>query len=138
MGSGLYGKIDVVYDPVGGEWSEVALRAMGWGGRHVVIGFASGGTSPKSAIPSIPLNLALLNERQVLGCFWGPWKMQNMERNRENIETMMQWVQSGRLTPVVSRTYPCADFMAAFDALMERQVVGKITIALDSLSPSRL
>jgi NADPH:quinone reductase-like Zn-dependent oxidoreductase len=66
--------VDVVYDPVGGKWSEPALRATGWGGRFVVCGFAAGGETPKDAIPRIPLNLALLNERQILGVMWGYWK----------------------------------------------------------------
>ena len=67
----VYGRVDVVYDPVGGKFSEPAMRALAWGGRFIVIGFASGGSNPKSGIPKIPLNLALLNERKILGVFWG-------------------------------------------------------------------
>eukprot|EP00808_Paulinella_micropora_P027325 g56990.t1 len=63
------------------------MRALGWGGRFVVVGFASGGTSPSKAIPKFPLNLALINERQILGCFWGLWKYRNgnqsQKRDRE-------------------------------------------------------
>ena len=63
---GVYGSVDVVYDPVGGKLSEPCMRALAWGGRFIVIGFASGGSNPKSGIPKIPLNLALLNERKIL------------------------------------------------------------------------
>jgi threonine dehydrogenase-like Zn-dependent dehydrogenase len=69
--SGVYGQVDVIFDPVGGALSEPALRALGWGGRFLVIGFAAGGDTPKDAIPVVPLNLALLNERAILGVFWG-------------------------------------------------------------------
>jgi len=71
--SEVYGEIDIVFDPIGGKLSEVAMRALGWGGRFIVIGFASGGAQPKTAIPRFPINLALLNERQIIGCFWGAW-----------------------------------------------------------------
>jgi len=125
----VYGEVDVVYDPVGGKWSEVAIRSMAWGGRHIVIGFASGGANPKSAIPKIPLNLTLLNERQIVGCFWGPWKMRNNEHNRRNIDTMMKMVAEGKLNPVISKRYTFSNFMQAFDDMMSRKVIGKITIS---------
>merc|ERR1712218_636349 len=83
------GAVDVVYDPVGGRWAEPALRSMGWGGRFLVIGFAAGGEVPKSAIPSLPLNLALLNERQILGVLWGGWKARDGNKgNAANIASM--------------------------------------------------
>ena len=66
--------INVVYDPVGGNYAEPALRSTGWGGRFVVCGFASGGETPKDAIPRMPLNLALINERKILGVMWGYWR----------------------------------------------------------------
>ena len=127
--AGVYGSIDVVYDPVGGTFSETAMRSLRWGGRHVVIGFAAGGANPKGAIPSIPLNLALLNEREILGCFWGAWKFRDgNETNRKNIERMLEMVRSGKMKPLVSKTYALADYASAFDAMMSRRVVGKITI----------
>ena len=127
--AGVYGCVDVVYDPVGGEFSETAMRSLGWGGRHVVIGFAAGGANPKSAIPRLPLNLALLNEREILGCFWGAWKFRDgNEMNRKNIERCLEMVRSGKLNPVVSQTYALKDYASAFEAMMSRRVVGKITI----------
>ena len=104
------------------------MRSLRWGGRHVVIGFAAGGANPKGAIPSIPLNLALLNEREILGCFWGAWKFRDgNETNRKNIERMLEMVRSGKMKPLVSKTYALADYASAFDAMMSRRVVGKIT-----------
>ena len=136
--AGVYGGVDVVYDPVGGKFSEPAMRSLGWGGRHVVIGFAAGGATPKAAIPALPLNLALLNEREILGCFWGAWKMRDGNvTNRQNINTMLEMVASGKMRPLVSRVYQLRDYASAFDAMMSRRVVGKITIRV-SPEPSRL
>jgi len=71
--------VDVVYDPVGGDYSETALRSTGWGARYLVIGFAAG------PIPKIPLNLALLNSRDILGVFWGAWAGRNPRENAMNM-----------------------------------------------------
>jgi len=124
------GRVDVVYDPVGGRWSEPALRSMGWGGRYLVVGFAAGGEVPKNAIPSLPLNLALLNERQILGVLWGMWKARDGNKgNAQNIATMMKMVQEGRLKPVVSRVYPLeGSFREACDDIMGRRVMGKVCV----------
>ena len=125
----LDGSIDVVYDPVGGKWSEPSIKSMGLGGRFLVVGFASGGATPKDAIPSIPLNLALLNERQILGVFWGYWKtMDGNVKNTENVAQMMKWIQEGKLKPLVSKVYDFSNYMEAFKAMMGRKVVGKIVI----------
>ena len=133
--AGVYSNIDVVYDPVGGAFSEVAMRALGWGGRFVVVGFAAGGATPKDAIPSFPLNLALLNERQVLGCFWGAWKaMDGNEGNRHNVEEMLTLVAAGKLKPLISHTYRLDQYADAFEAMMNRKVVGKITIRISDES----
>lgn len=125
----VYGKIDVVYDPVGGEYSEQALRALRWGGRLVVIGFAAGGTTPKNAIPKIPLNLALLNERKIVGALLGGWKMtDNNEGNRENMKKMMDLVAKGKLKPVVSKEYTLNEVHDAFHSMMNRKVIGKVIV----------
>jgi NADPH2:quinone reductase len=123
------GSVDVVYDPVGGKWSEPSIKSLGLGGRFLVVGFASGGATPKDAIPKIPLNLALLNERQILGVFWGHWKaMDGNEQNTENIAVMMKWIAEGKLKPLVSKVYDFSNYMEAFEAMMGRKVVGKIVI----------
>eukprot|EP00041_Stephanoeca_diplocostata_P018401 m.385035 g.385035 ORF g.385035 m.385035 type:complete len:185 (+) comp21001_c0_seq22:1027-1581(+) len=127
----VYGNIDVVYDPVGGDAAEVALRAMGWGGRFVVCGFASGGADPKSAIPRIPLNLALLNERQILGLFWGAWKHRTGNvPNKKNIETMLGLIKAGKLRPTITKLYPLEDAVQALDDMMQRKVTGKICVSI--------
>ena len=121
--------VDVTYDPVGGKWSELALRSTGWAGRFLVVGFAAGGEVPKDAIPAVPLNLALLNERKILGVFWGMWKAldQNVG-NRKNIGVMMEWIKEGKLTPYVSKIYPIAEYLKACDDLMNRRAIGKIVL----------
>merc|ERR1712039_93491 len=127
---GKDGSIDVVYDPVGGRWAEPAMRSLGWGGRFVVCGFAAGGETPKNAIPQMPLNLALLNERKILGVFWGAWKARDKNRgNSQNIATMMRWVQEGRLKPIISRVYPMeTSFQQACDDIMHRRVMAKVCV----------
>jgi NADPH2:quinone reductase len=133
--AGIYGKIDIVMDQVGGSWSEPSMRALGWGGRFMVIGFASGGTTPTDAIPKMPLNLALLNERQIIGCFWGVWKQRDGNtQNRANMETMMEMVAAGSLAPLVSRTWPVGEYAKAFEAIMGRAVLGKVTLRVATAS----
>lgn len=137
---GMDGKIDVVYDPVGGKWSEPAVRSLGWGGRLLVVGFAAGGDTPKNAIPKVPLNLLLLNERQIQGVFWGPWKARDRNRkNAQNIAAMMKLVQEGKLKPVVSRVYPMeTGFIQACDDIMNRRVMGKVCVQPGSAMASKL
>ena len=134
------GEIDVVLDPVGGDLSEVALRATGWGGRFLVVGFASGGATPKGAIPKLPINLALLNERQVLGVFWGAWKVRpgGREANRDNVQKMLVLVEQGKLTPPRGQTYRFGDWRAAFDDLMQHRAVGKVCVEGAAAGASRL
>mmetsp|Transcript_128097 Transcript_128097/g.362618 ORF Transcript_128097/g.362618 Transcript_128097/m.362618 type:complete len:342 (+) Transcript_128097:59-1084(+) len=137
---GMDGKVDMVYDPVGGQWSEPALRSLGWGGRFLVVGFAAGGETPKDAIPKMPLNLALLNERQIQGVLWGGWKARDQNRkNAENIATMMKMVQEGKLKPVISRVYPMeAGFVQACDDIMSRRVMGKVCLDPNAAPAARL
>lgn len=120
----------VVFDPVGGRFSEPALRSLGWGGRFCVCGFAAGGLTPKEAIPKIPLNLTLLNERKVCGLLWGAWKARDEnEGNRKNMATMMELLAAGKLRPVVSKVCTFDNFIEAFDDMMNRRAIGKICVA---------
>lgn len=114
--------VDVVYDPVGGPYSEPALRALGWGGRFLVIGFASG------EIPKIPLNLALLKERAILGVYWGDWARQNPAGHARNAALLMTWLAEGRLQPAVSERVSLADTPAALARIFDRQVKGKVVV----------
>ncbi|MGH9187448.1 MAG: NADPH:quinone oxidoreductase family protein [Acidimicrobiales bacterium] len=114
--------VDVVYDPVGGSYSEPALRSMAWDGRFLVIGFAAG------EIPRIPLNLALLKSCQIVGVFWGAFAGREPERNRENVAELMQWWQDGIIGPHVSATYPLEKAKDAIRELAERRARGKVVV----------
>lgn len=116
---------DVVYDPVGGEYSEAALRGTAWGGRFLVIGFASG------PIPRIPLNLTLLKGCSIVGVFWGSFTEREPERNQQNLQELLSWLMSGKLKPLISATYPLSQAADALNAMMQRQVKGKIVLLVD-------
>jgi NADPH2:quinone reductase len=106
------------------------MRALAWGGRFLVCGFASGGSNPKTGIPKIPLNLALLNERAILGVFWGAWRARDDNvGNRRNMMAMLKMVQEGKLSPTISRVYPLEQTVDACADLMGRKVVGKVCIS---------
>jgi len=113
---------DVVYDPVGGALAEAALRATGWNGRFLVIGFAAGD------IPQIPLNLVLLKGCQIVGVFWGAFTGREPARNRAHIDELLRWYVQGKLKPHVSATYSFAQAADALNALAERRVKGKVVL----------
>lgn len=114
--------VDVVYDPVGGPYSEPALREMAWGGRFLVVGFAAGD------IPRIPLNLPLLKGCSVVGVWVGAFAKREPERHRVNVERIWQWVAEGRIRPHVSRTYPIERAADALNDLLARRVAGKVVL----------
>ena len=114
--------VDVVYDPVGGEYAEPALRTMAWDGRYLVIGFAAGD------IPRLPLNLVLLKSCQIVGVFWGASTQRDPEHNQENLRELVQWWQEGKLKPLISATYPLERTVEALKEVQERRVKGKIVI----------
>lgn len=112
--------VDVVYDPVGGDFSEVALRSMAWQGRFLVIGFANG------PIPKIPLNLTLLKGCQIVGVFWGRFMSEQPKDHLANVKTLWEWFESGKIKPVVTDVFPIADYEAGYAAMMERRAKGKV------------
>lgn len=116
---------DVVYDPVGGDYSEPALRATNWEGRFLVVGFASG------PIPKIPLNLALLKGCQIVGVFWGAFTAREPARNEENLAELMTWFKEGKIKPHVSKTYPLSEAAQALKDMAGRKVKGKIVLVTD-------
>ena len=118
------GAVDVVYDPVGGEYSEIALRALGRGGRHLVVGFAAGD------IPSIPLNLTLLKECQIVGVFWGAWAMRNPKDQAQNMAELTAWYEAGSIQPLISESFALEDYLAAFASLSERRAQGKLILTM--------
>lgn len=112
--------VDVVYDPVGGDFSEVAVRSMAWNGRFLVIGFASG------PIPKIPLNLTLLKGCSIVGVFWGRFMAEEPEVHKTNIETLWAWFEEGKIKPVVTDVFPIEDYEAGYAAMTERRARGKV------------
>ena len=117
---------DVVYDPVGGPYSEIALRATAWRGRFLVIGFAAG------EIPKIPLNLALLKERAILGVFWGDAMRREPAAHLANMKQLGEWFAAGKVRPVVSERIPLGEAGAAIKRLAGRQAMGKLVVLPES------
>jgi NADPH2:quinone reductase len=117
--------VDVVYDAVGGPYTEPALRSLGWGGRHLVVGFAAG------EIPRVPLNLALLKGCGVLGVFYGGFAKREPDANRALVGQLLAWVREGRLRPFVSATYALEGAAAALEALLSRSVMGKVVVVTE-------
>lgn len=116
---------DVVYDPVGGPFSEAALRATGWDGRFLVVGFAAG------EIPKIPINLTLLKGCSIVGVFWGSFAMKFPNENIKNTMELMQLFSQGKLKPHIHGVYPLEDTVIALEEMMNRKVRGKIIIGVD-------
>lgn len=116
--------VDVVYDPVGGDLSEQALRATAWEGRFLVIGFAAGD------IPRIPLNIVMLKGCDVMGVFWGAAIDRDRKGHRKNMQQLLAWVQEGKLKPHIHGTYPLEDIGAALDEIAARRVRGKVIVTM--------
>ncbi len=116
--------LDVVYDPVGGELFDDCLRSVDWGGRILVIGFASG------IIPSIPANLPLLKGLSIVGVFWGSFAQRDPVTNRENMQTLLNWYEDGKLNPCIAETYTLDEAPIAMTALLERRAKGKLVVTL--------
>jgi len=114
--------IDVVVDPIGGPLAEPSLRALGDGGRYLVIGFASGD------IPSVPLNQVLLRNRTVLGIDWGMWAMRHADEQRALLNDLIAMAQAGSIVPVQPTVYPLDDVARALEDLLARRAVGKVAL----------
>jgi len=116
--------VDVIYDPVGGELFEQAVRGLAWNGRLLVVGFASG------SIPQLAANLVLLKGAAVLGVFWGAFAQRQPEDNAANFKQLFAWHAEGKLKPLVSQTYPLAEAGSAIEKLGQRQAVGKLVVLM--------
>ena len=114
--------VDVVYDPVGGDLAEQALRATAWHGRYLDIGFASGD------IPRVPLNLTLLKEASIVGVWYGPWAERHNDELWENVEELNAMVEAGKIRPRYNEAFSLDDFVDAFRVITERRVLGKIVL----------
>ena len=117
--------VDVVYDPVGGAYSELALRDMAWGGRHLVIGFTAGD------IPKIPLNLPLIKGCSIVGVWIGAFAKQDPARHRANANALWKWFAEGKIKPHISGTYPLEKAADALNALTNRKVAGKVVLTTE-------
>ena len=117
--------LDVVYDPVGGPYSEPALRDMAWNGRFLVVGFAAG------EIPKVPLNLALLKGCSIVGVFWGAFTRNEPENNRRNNEELMALFAAGKVKPHIHATYPLERAAEALNEVLYKRVSGKVVLTTD-------
>jgi NADPH2:quinone reductase len=117
--------VDVVYDPVGGELAQMALRSLAWHGRYLVIGFASGD------IPAFPANIALLKEASIIGVWWGTWSTNNVGDSLQNMTELAAMVEAGKLNPKVTESFPLERFEDAFAAISERRAKGKVVLTLE-------
>jgi len=118
------GGVDCVYDPIGGEYSELALRALAWKGRLLVIGFAAG------EIPKIPLNLVLLKGCDILGVFWSEFVKREPEAHLDNMTQIFEWTAQGVLSAHVQAVYPLKEIAEALHVLKNRKAQGKILLAI--------
>ena len=116
--------VDVVYDAIGGDYAEPAVRAMAWGGRYLVVGFVAG------YIPKIPLNLTLLKGTSLVGVFWGRFNLEQPKDARQNIIDLLSMLQEGKIKPFISGVYPLEDAAKALTQMAERKVTGKLVIDL--------
>lgn len=114
--------VDVIYDPVGGEYSEPTFRSMAPNGRFLVVGFAAG------KIPSLSLNLPLLKMAQIVGVFWGSFAMKYPKQNMANILTLMQMYDEGKIKPHIHASYPLSQTTEALETMMLRKVIGKVVV----------
>ena len=115
---------DVIYDPVGGAYSEPAFRSTAWGGRFLVVGFAAGD------IPAIPLNLPLLKGSSIVGVFWGAFARKEVRANMANMMQLVQWFDADQLKPHIQATYPLAEGGQAIRDIADRKAMGKIVVVM--------
>ena len=115
---------DVIYDPVGGDYAEPALRSIAWAGRYLVVGFPAG-------IPRLPLNLTLLKSCDVCGVFWGAFAARDPKANAAHVETLFRLWREGKIAPKVSRTWPLEQGGEAIAYMAARKAVGKLVVTMD-------
>jgi NADPH:quinone reductase len=115
---------EVIFDPVGGDYTEAALRAIGWQGRYLVVGFTAG-------IPKPPLNLALLKSCQIIGLFWGDFAARRPQQHAANVAALMTLYLDGRIKPAVTERFPLQRGMDAIARLGARQARGKVVVMIE-------
>ena len=116
--------VDVIYDPVGGKYTETALRVIAWRGRFLIVGFANG------EIPQIPMNLPLLKGCSIMGIFWGQFSKVEPKSSFQNIRQLVQWIHEGKIKQHISKRYTLEESPEALTALLERKMLGKGVVIL--------
>ena len=114
---------DVVYDAVGGDYAEPAVRALAWEGRFLVVGFPAG-------IPKIPLNLTLLKSCQIVGVFWGAFTMRDPKKNAEYVAELFRFYDEGKIRPRITASFPLEDAAKALALLQDRKATGKVVLTI--------
>jgi len=115
----------VVFDPIGGDIFQASLRSIAWGGRILLIGFASG------QIPQIPANILLVKNAAAIGFYWGSYRQHDLTRVRSSFEELLRWHAEGQIRPLVSEVRPLAEAPQALERLLSRQSSGKIVLTID-------
>lgn len=123
------GGVDVVYDPVGGEHAQTAVRALAWGGRYLTVGYASGD------IPKVGMNRLLVCGGSLLGVLWGAWARRDPERNARNMARLLGWYEEGLLRPHVNAVHPLEDAVVALETVMGRRALGKVILTAAPADP---
>jgi NADPH2:quinone reductase len=118
--------VDVIYDAVGGQFTEPAFRSIAWRGRHLVIGFAAGD------IPKLPLNLALLKGASVVGVFWGDYTRREPQAFAESARQLARWYREGKLKPHISARFPLEKAAEAMNLLASRKAKGKVVVTISA------
>jgi NADPH2:quinone reductase len=113
---------DVIYDPVGGDYTEPAFRSIAWRGRYLVVGFAAG------PIPALPFNLALLKGASIMGVFWGDFAKREPKANGAMMMELAKMYAQGKIKPVIDRTMPMSELKAAYAHMGSRGVMGKLVM----------
>jgi NADPH2:quinone reductase len=116
------GGVDVIFDPVGGDYAEAAFRGIRPGGRHLVIGFTAG------KIPALPWNLPLLKQAAIVGVFWGGFWRVDPKGNYKNVMQLLQWMGEGKITPQITEELPLSEAATALQKIENREVKGKIVL----------
>ena len=113
---------DVIYDPVGGDFTEKAFRSIAWRGRHLVVGFAAGD------IPAIRINLALIKGASIVGVFWGDYARRESQANATMMQELAQWYAQGKIKPQIDRQMPMSELKEAYARMNSREVKGKLVL----------
>ena len=119
--AGGRGGFDVIYDPVGGDYAEPALRSIGWEGRYLVVGFPAG-------IPKLPLNLTLLKSCDVCGVFWGAFAARDPQANTAHVEELFRLWREGKIAPRVTETFAFERGGDAIAKMAAREAIGKLVV----------